>query len=178
MNLWQGKNIKLRGACEDDYRLYENFRRDTDSQKLYEKIEFPINADSIRESIKRANENNGDDFLFVMENVDGEIVGQIVTFDCDKRMGNFKFGLFVLPAYQGKGYAKEAVNIVLDYYFNHLRYHKANVYIYDCNEKSQKFHQSLGFVREGVLRETSFFDGEYHDTVYYGIIDREFNGRK
>jgi RimJ/RimL family protein N-acetyltransferase len=113
-----------------------------------------------------------------MENVDGEIVGQIVTFDCDKRMGNFKFGLFVLPAYQGGGYAKEAVNIVLDYYFNHLRYHKANVYIYDCNEKSQKFHQSLGFVREGVLRETAFFDGEYHDTVYYGIIDREFNGRK
>ncbi len=178
MNLWQGKKIKLREACEEDYMLYEAFQRDTDSQKLYEKIDFPLSEKSIREFIKKANENNGDDFLFVIENTDGESVGQVVTFDCDKRMGNFKFGLFVLSEFQGKGYAKEAVNIVLEYYFNHLRYHKANVYIYDCNEKSQKFHESLGFTREGVLRETSFFDGKYHDTVYYGIIDREFNSKK
>ena len=53
MNLWQGKKIKLREACEEDYMLYEAFQRDTDSQKLYEKIDFSLNEKSIREFIKK-----------------------------------------------------------------------------------------------------------------------------
>ena len=55
-----------------------------------------------------------------------------------------------------------------------LRYHKANVYIYEFNVASQKFHEKMGFKKEGVLREVAFIDGKYIDAIYYGITSNEF----
>jgi hypothetical protein len=36
---------------------------------------------------------------------------------------------------------------------------------------------SLGFVEEGVGREDGFLDGDYHDTHYFGVLDREWRER-
>lgn len=178
-NIWKGESVSLRRAVEDDAVLYvdENGNHNTDTEKLFEKIEMPYSLKDCREIIKKINEGNdgSDNYLFTVTDDNNIPIGQIITFDCDKRMGCFKFGLFFKGESRGKGYAKQAVNIMLDYYFNQLRYHKANVYIYDFNEISQKFHQKLGFKKEGVLREVAYIDGKYIDAIYYGIISNEFN---
>ena len=55
MNLWQGKKIKLRGACEDVYRLYEDMRLDTDAQKLYENDNFYSTRETAENTVRADN---------------------------------------------------------------------------------------------------------------------------
>ncbi|MBQ7901464.1 MAG: GNAT family N-acetyltransferase [Clostridia bacterium] len=177
INMWKGEKVRLRAAVPDDSGLYidGNGNINTDVERCFEKIDFPYSAQMRSAMLEKAMaDNKGDDFLFTVENNDGEAVGQLVTFDCDARMGCFKYGLFFTEKAQHKGYATEAVKILLDYYFNQLRYHKANVYVYDFNVPSQRFHEKMGFKKEGTLREVAYIDGEYHDAIYYGITANEF----
>ncbi len=177
-NIWQGEKVRLGAAVPGDFGLYidEKGNINTETEKAFEKIDMPYTGKQREELLAKAiSSNSGDNFLFTAEDSDGEPIGQLVTFDCDARMGCFKYGLFFTEKARGKGCASEAVKILLGYYFNQLRYHKANVYIYDFNIASQRFHEKLGFVREGTLREVAYIDGKYRDAMYYGMTQQEFN---
>ena len=178
-SIWKGENIRLRATEPGDFGMYadKDGNINTDTEKAYDKIDMPYTREQRKELLAKAiSANSGDNFLFTAVDNTGEPVGQLVTFDCDPRMGSFKYGLFFTENSRGKGYASEAAKILLNYYFNYLRYHKANVYIYDFNTASQKFHEKLGFVKEGTLRQVAYISGEYHDAIYYGLTAEEFNG--
>ncbi len=180
-SIWQGEKIRLRATESTDFTMYvdPDGKINTDTEKAFDKIEMPYTEKQRQELLTKAiSSNSGDNFLFTAVDSSGQAVGQLVTFDCDIRMGSFKYGLFFTEKARGKGYASESAKILLDYYFNYLRYHKANVYIYDFNTASQSFHEKLGFVREGTLRQVAYIDGEYHDALYYGITAEEFNNMK
>ncbi|MFB9807103.1 GNAT family N-acetyltransferase [Haladaptatus pallidirubidus] len=38
------------------------------------------------------------------------------------------------------------------------------------NEASIELLESLGFEHEGTLREATWFQGEYHDMLWYGLL--------
>ena len=177
-NIWKGNKIRLRAATKNDGILFadEKGNMDTETQRRYDYIDFPIANSEFGKRIEKYMEGGeyGDDFMFVMETNDGKPAGFIITFDCDRRMGTFKYGLFMLEEFKGLGYGSEAVKIMLNYYFNELRYNKANVYIYAYNEPSIKFHEKLGFIKEGRLRQMAYSNGTYHDIIFYGMLKEEF----
>ena len=178
MGIWNGEKIRLRAPSASDVAIFldKNGNIDTDTAKLYDRIELPKSPKEMGELLENANKDTTkDDYLFTIETLGGEAVGQITAFDCDRKNGCFKYGLFIHPDFKRNGYAKEAALILLDYYFNYLRYHKANVYIYDINTASIAFHTGLGFIKEGLLKENAYFDGEYHDVVYMGMTESEFS---
>lgn len=178
-NIWEGKRIRLRAANSGDGILFadEKCNADTETQRRYDYIDFPVAASEFGKRIEKYMEGGmfGDDFMFVMETKEGERAGFVITFDCDRRMGTFKYGLFLLDRFKGMGYGTEAVKIMLNYYFNELRYNKVNVYIYDYNEPSIKFHEKLGFIKEGRLRQMAYSNGKYHDIIFYGMLKDEFD---
>jgi RimJ/RimL family protein N-acetyltransferase len=72
-------------------------------------------------------------------------------------------------AHQRRGYASEAVLLLLRFMFGERRYHKCEVHIYAYNLASLALHRSLGFVDEGRLRDPEFFAGGHHDVVVMGM---------
>ena len=40
------------------------------------------------------------------------------------------------------------------------------------NMRAVRLYEKVGFIREGVLRDTVFVDGEFHDTIAMALIDR------
>lgn len=180
MSTWTGKKIRLRAPIAGDAVLFtdKNGNIDTETAKMYDRIELPKSPDAMKAFLENVNADSGkDDFLFTIEAHNGTPVGQITAFDCDRRNGSFRYGLFIHPDYKGCGYGRDAALLLLDYYFNQLRYHKANIYIYACNSASVAFHTRLGFIEEGTSRESAFFDGRYTDIVYMGMLDSEFNSK-
>ena len=176
-NIWSSKKIILKQTTVDDIDLFiDDFGNyDTDMMQRYDFIDFPRSKEHLKSSIEKSVTCDKDDFSFTIFDINNNKVGYIITFDCDRRNGTFKYGIFIKEQYKGNGYAFDSVKIVLDYYFNELRYNKVNVYIYDYNIPSIKFHEKLGFVPEGRLREMSYSGGKYHDTLYYGMLKSEFN---
>ncbi len=177
-SIWKGERVRLRAMTGEDVSLYldENGDYDTDLMRVYDVIDFPYSREQMKQQLDgfEKNKPQKDDFLFAAETHDHQPVGVLIAFDCDSRMGTFKYGLFVKDAYKGKGYAREAAQLLLDYYFFERRYHKCNVYIYAFNAPSVRFHEKLGFLPEGRLRDMVYTGGQYHDTLYYGITKQEY----
>lgn len=137
---------------------------------------FPKSEESIKKRVEMLSSSSfeNDEFFFIMEDKEGNAVGNINTHSCSKRHGTFQYGLGVKRQYWGNGYTKDAINMVLQYYFNELRYQKVNVNIYEFNEQSIKLHEKLGFVLEGCIRKNYFTSGKYYDELCYGLTKEEF----
>ncbi len=88
--------------------------------------------------------------------------------------GTFGFGLGVGRPHQRRGYASEAIVLLLRYMFGERRYQKANVGVYAYNTASLELHAKLGFVVEGRRRRAVFMGGRYHDEVLLGLTVEEF----
>ncbi len=82
--------------------------------------------------------------------------GTINTHSCDPRHGTFGYGLAIAREHWRKGYASEAICLVLAYYFRELRYQKVTAHVYAFNEASIRLHEKLGFQLEGRLRRMIF----------------------
>jgi len=175
--IWQGEKIKLRAVEMKDFEGYfYSEERDSESDRASFEIMFPKAKEKIKERVETLSKNTfeNDEFFFIIEDKEGNAVGNINTHSCNKRYGTFQYGLGVKRRYWGNGYAKDAVKIVLQYYFNELRYQKVNVSIYEFNEQSIKLHESLGFILEGRLRRNYYTNGKYYDELCYGITIEEF----
>ena len=88
------------------------------------------------------------------------------THSCDTRHGTFKYGVAIFREHWRKGYASEAVKLLLGYYFEELRYQKVMAHIYAFNESSIQLHERLGFKQEGRLRNMVFTQGRHFDELH------------
>jgi RimJ/RimL family protein N-acetyltransferase len=112
--------------------------------------------------------------VFAIENLEGEQVGGISLHSRDEKNGLFSFGVVVDRQHRRRGYAEDAVIILLKYGFWEKRYQKCNSACVDMNEGSIKLHQKLGFLQEGRRRRQLFLSGEHHDEILFGLTREEF----
>jgi len=178
-NYWQGKQIRLRALEDADLERYIAERAQPDSiRQWYEdELLFPASEKEVRKSYDEALEefSKDDKRIFIIETRSGEYLGEISVWNTKKRAMVFRYGIFLVEDARGKRYGKEALTIVLDYYFNELNYQKCDPTVYSFNKKSQAFHESMGFILEGRLRNDVYTRGEYHDMLVYGMLKDEFN---
>ena len=176
MNVWQGKKVRLRGIELSDLDFFFNWNMETETQRNLDWIWFPQSSSSVEEWIKTISLKKGenDEYFFVIEDLEGNAVGTISTNSINKINGSFKYGIAIVDSERSKGYASEAILILLNYFFKELRYHKVNVEVYEFNDSSNNLHKKLGYKKEGQLREVKFTDGKYWDVIIYGMTRNEF----
>jgi len=177
-NFWRGENVRLRAVEESDLEALLSPEEDTELDRYEDSIRFPSTQEQGRKFFEEIakRDGKGDSFFWLIK-VGAQRVGSIGTFDCDGRIGAFKYGIRILQPHWGKGYAREAISIVLRYYFHELRYQKATVIVYAFNERSQRLHESLGFTLEGRLRRMVYTNGQHYDELYFGLTREEFDER-
>ncbi len=78
-------------------------------------------------------------------------------------------------AFQGKGYATEAVTWLLDYLFGELRLHRVRAICDAENLASAKLLERIGFRREAHFVENIWFKGAWGSEYYYGLLKREWD---
>ncbi|MFZ6026209.1 MAG: GNAT family N-acetyltransferase [Chloroflexota bacterium] len=175
-NLWQGQRVRLRAFEPQDWVVFSQWDLDSDTARDCYWVPFPKSQEAARKwAAERAlAEPKSDAFDFVIENLAGELVGNINSLCCDGRNGTFQYGLAIRREHWRKGYAAEAICLLLRYYFQELRYQKVTVEVYAFNEASIKLHEKLGFVHEGRMRRMIFTHGQYHDVLMLGMTAEEF----
>lgn len=179
VNFWRGEKIRLRAIEQKDLDdiIASTEEPDTELNRYEDVINFPISKESDRENLEALAKKDRADgsFFWVVEDMQGQRVGYINTFDCDQRAGTFKYALMIKRPYWSKGYAREAISIVLRYYFRELRYQKVSIMIYSFNERSIRLHEKLGFKLEGRLRRMVYTNGTFYDELFFGMIIEEFD---
>ena len=74
------------------------------------------------------------------------------------------------PAQWGKGYATDAMRVLLGYAFDSLNLHRIWLECDPKNTGAVKVYERLGFLREGIHRDGYFKRAEYHDTITMGLV--------
>ncbi|GAB3027076.1 GNAT family N-acetyltransferase [Natronobiforma cellulositropha] len=116
---------------------------------------------------------DGDAFEFVVVG-EGRRVGYVAVHSIDTYDGHGTISYWIARPYQDRGYATEAVSLVVEYAFTDLRLHRVRADVRDFNTASQRVLERIGFEREGCLRESRFVDGTYCDRYCYGLLASEW----
>ncbi len=65
---------------------------------------------------------------------------------------------------------------MLYYMFNNYPINKCYAYCLERHAITQKMFTTLGFVKEGVLRDDLYKEGEFNSVCVYSILKKEFLG--
>ncbi|MFK8908296.1 GNAT family N-acetyltransferase [Streptomyces sp. YS-3] len=174
-SFWTGKRVRLRGIEPDDWNAFMRFAEDEEG--LGDLLNPPRSAESFRTwaTEQSAAKSDGDCFQLAIEAVaTGKIVGAIGSHHADPRAGWFEYGVTLGAGHRRKGYAAEAVVMLLRFMFAERRFHKCGARILAHNEPSLALQRRLGFIEEGRLRDQVFFAGQHHDLVIMGMLADEF----
>lgn len=178
-SIWHGRLVRLRAVEPADWEAFFAWADDTEGQRRSYQIPFPPSAAARRRDAEQTAlaPSEGDQFRWAIADREGALVGTINTHTCDRRNGTFRYGLGIRPEYQRRGYAGEAILLVLRYFFGELRYQKVGAVVYSFNTPSIRLHERLGFQQEGRLRRELFTAGHYHDVLLFGLTVEEFVAR-
>lgn len=73
------------------------------------------------------------------------------------------------PRMRGRGFAKEAARLWIDYGLSALKLKKIYLTTLDTNIGNIKLNEDIGFNVEGILQNEILLDGEYRDVLRMGL---------
>lgn len=166
-------------------RIYLRPHEMRDKEALFEGVQEPegsrltgTHATFTMEQIEAYIERNSTDESragWVICLPDDSLVGEVVInqIDEDNRSANIRIALFD-SKYFGQGYGSEAMRLAINYGFKTLNLHRISLGVYDFNPRAIHVYEKIGFKREGILRDSLLWDGEYHDEYLMSILEDEW----
>lgn len=111
---------------------------------------------------------------------DGRLLGACGFCYIDWVNRNADFSIYIGDdgAYIDDVLAPDAAAILLRYGFDEMNLHRVWTEIYSIDEAKQAFFPALGFTLDGTHRQTYWCDGEWHDSLFYGLLRDEFGGSR
>jgi [ribosomal protein S5]-alanine N-acetyltransferase len=179
-NLRTNRLILSELNSNDSVSLFNHFS-DKDVVKYYDLEAFATEnqAKSIIQLFqKRFNESLGIRWAIRLQ-ASGVLVGTCGFNSWNIKMRSAVIGYDISKNYWGTGYATEAVEEIIRFaYSGGLPCGELNRIQGDTvpgNSASEAVLRKLGFKEEGLLRESGYWKGRFHDLKCFGLIRSEYN---
>ncbi|MEF8901753.1 MAG: GNAT family protein [Halovenus sp.] len=161
----RGERVTLRTVRPTDYQFIEQ-QFNAPALRHQAGIPYPWSESDVAEFV----EETDDTVQFLICRADTR-VGHIVLTELDAQARTAELGWIVItPDEQENGFATEAGRLCLDHAFEDRGLHKVWARVNEGNTASIGLLETLGFKREGVLREEEFANGERVDVYRYGRL--------
>lgn len=108
--------------------------------------------------------------LIIEEKSSEKKVGMIDLFDFNPQHKRAGIGILIHPDFQEKGFASEALSLLIQYSFLHLQLHQLYANIMSDNEKSLLLFEKHSFKKVGTKKEWIFSDGKMKDEILFQLI--------
>jgi len=99
-----------------------------------------------------------------------------VNFSISAKGGIADWGFYAAPG-TPRGTGSKLGETALRHAYASMRLHKVCGQALAHNERSIRFHERLGFRREGTLRDQHFDGAHYHSVVCFGLLAHEWQPR-
>jgi ribosomal-protein-alanine N-acetyltransferase len=143
--LLEGNNVNLRIIEREDLPVLHEW----DNNPKF-RGEYAPPKQGTQAELERLFDNLQDSQWFFIEKKDGAKVGFIAHF---LRAGEIELGYNIVPTERRKGYASEAIAIMVDYLFLSKDTISIQAKVDPENTASWKALEKNGFKREGILRK-------------------------
>jgi diamine N-acetyltransferase len=98
-------------------------------------------------------------------------IGSIDLFDFDPFHKRAGIGILIDEPYREKGFASEALQLLLEYCFTTLYLHQVYCNIERSNEKSIQLFSKAGFIDCGNKKDWLFREGKWTDELMFQLIN-------
>lgn len=106
------------------------------------------------------------------------VIGTCTIAAIDPNHRRAEIGFALVRGEWGHGFAREAVQTLIDFAFVELDLHRLGADADPRNHRSLALLESVGFVREGYQRESYLVGDEWQDAVMFGLLRREWHERR
>lgn len=115
----------------------------------------------------------GEFYLAITESASPEIIIGFVRLSL---MGvkAADLGYVLRPEWQGRGIARAAVSRMIEFGLEDLGLHRITANIGPMNTSSMRLVESLGFQREGTIRDHVYTNGAWRDSVSFSLLEGEW----
>ncbi|UFJ41075.1 GNAT family N-acetyltransferase [Brevibacillus humidisoli] len=108
-----------------------------------------------------------------------KLVGIMEAFDFNQKVNMVTIGYFLAESYWGNGIATNALKALIGFLFDDVNVNRIQAEVMPANEGSKKVLGKNGFVKEGTLRQASFWSGKgVVDLEIYSILKHEYQSNK
>lgn len=170
------EDIELKMLHIDDAKdIFKSIDSDREHLKKYLPwVDYTRTIEDINEFIresKRKNANNDgfDAGIWLGD----EFIGMIGFHSINKKIKAISIGYWLNKKHRGKGIMTYACEQFVRYAFNILKMNRVEIRCAEDNIKSRAIPERIGFRQEGVIRDGEILNGEYVNSVVYGILRRD-----
>jgi RimJ/RimL family protein N-acetyltransferase len=170
-----GEKIYLRGLTREDCNeQYLSFVNDVEHLSYLGGIGYtPISVSQLTSYVE-SNSNSSNLLLGIFENNTHVHVGNVHLSQIQTYHQNCILGILINKDYSAKGYGKEATKLLIRHAFGVMNMHRIQISVVEQNINAIKLYESLGAVKEGILREFFYYNGKYWNLIVYSILQEEF----
>jgi RimJ/RimL family protein N-acetyltransferase len=113
--------------------------------------------------------------LLVVDADDGGLLGSVGLHAIDPATGRCSAGYWVTERARRRGVATRALSLLCRFGFDALDLRRIELWIEPENTGSIRVAESLGFVREGVLRSFMVVGGRRRDMLMYSLLPTDLS---
>lgn len=169
----KSKRVTLRPIERDDLPRYVTWLNDPEvSHHL--RLYLPLNLDDETDWYEQQRKDNTTQ-NFAIVNEQNEPIGSIGLIHINHREQNAELGIVIGDKTQwGKGYCREAVQLLLDFAFAELNLHRIYLYVDVSHAHAIRCYLKCGFVDEGHLRDAVYHRGHFEDQLIMSVLRSEY----
>lgn len=164
--------ITLRRATAADVAFLVALYADEDVSPFLAAVRATA-PDDVAAEVARS-EREPEAFGVVLVEVDGERAGVVTWERVNRRSRIASVGGFAVAApFRGRGIGLEAARAVQRHLIQERGFHRLQMEVYAFNERALRHAERAGWIREGTRRKAYWRDGEWVDSVLFGVVEED-----
>jgi RimJ/RimL family protein N-acetyltransferase len=176
----QGKRIFLRHFEEEDAGAIKKLST-KEVARWHDAMPYPCRLESVKKWIASTLRRTDSYEYAIILKKNKKLIGGVSFTGMDKK-SQYKLAsisYWLGKKYWGKGLAKEATIVLINFGFKKLKLKRVYARICEANLPSRGLIESLGFKQEGRLKkhDKDRFGKGWHDRFYYGLLRKHWKIR-
>ncbi|MFD6438046.1 GNAT family N-acetyltransferase [Streptomyces venezuelae] len=110
--------------------------------------------------------------------LDGTLVGGVLFRIFDTSVDGCEIGVWLEPSAAGRGLVNKASRVLIDWAVDERGMHRVEWLVSSLNERSKAAAKRLGFIKDGVLRESFPWQGIRHDMEVWSVLAPEWRAMR
>lgn len=102
------------------------------------------------------------------------LVGHVTLFDAQLPTRAATLAVMIGSEHVSRGYGTDTVRVVANYGFQEMGLNRIELQVHAFNARARAVYSKVGFVEEGIRRQSTFHDGQFHDAVIMAALAEEW----
>jgi len=174
------ERLVLRPHVEANFECLHAWRNNSELQRLSSESLTSYSEEQTHATLARWMRLDRDDIvhLAIHLSASDEFIGFLHIAQIEAEHQRCKIGIVIGDKrHWGRGYGSEGIACAVQYCFSQWPINRISAETYAINPGSARMLEKVGFVREGVLRESVLKGGQFVDEYLYGLLRADWAAR-